>query len=406
MPFAKKKTKKKRSTAKIASLEFLHTDFDQRIRCRYILMSIQVGEFLRLVQAAYESQGAIEGQRDVVRTATATRIRKRMASDLKAGAIIPPIVLGAVAPPSKIAKGDWSTKSVTRLIDSLRTKLSVIDGMQRTTVLLEGKEALAGKHVRVELWLAPSTENLVYRMLILNTGQIPWNLRRQLEVVHRSLIEEIRDNLKGELQIYKADDRSRRTVAGEFQGNDVVEMYLAFNLRKPHVDKETVLADQFSKLDLIEAVSRPAGLKDFVDAMRVLVELDRMFAKATDKQTGDKFRSGRNVFDKVSACAGFMAAYSQFVTGKVGLDRDDTEQQQQSKKLKKNCEALIKKHERDTSDEIHEFLALDTLEEVSQKRGTSLSIGEQERELFLTAFKLLFEEGANLNNMEPCWRSQ
>ena len=207
------KTKKQQKQKPVSTIEFLHSAFDDRILCRYILMTIQVGEFLRLVKPAYESQGSIEGQRDVVRTATATRIRKRMAEDLERGAIIPPIVLGATTPKATIDRKNWDTTSLRALIRKL-TKLSVIDGMQRTTVLLDHEKALATNSLRLELWLAPSTENLVYRMLILNTGQIPWNLRRQLEVVHQSLIEEIRDHLKGELSIYKADDKQRRTSPG------------------------------------------------------------------------------------------------------------------------------------------------------------------------------------------------
>jgi hypothetical protein len=53
-----------------------------------------------------------------------------------------------------------------------------------------------------------------------------------------------------------------------------------------------------------------------------------------------------------------------------------------------------------------EFLALDTLTEVSDKRGGSLSIGEHERELFLSAFKVVFEDGESLRSLEPAWRSQ
>jgi len=209
------------STNKQAStIKFLHTDLDERIRCRYILMTMEIEEFLRLVRPAYESQGSIEGQRDVVRTATATRIRKRMAEDLQRGAIIPPIVLGTTTKAANIKRSSWSSKSVRTMIAKLR-RLSIIDGMQRTAVLIEHEQLLAKQHVRIELWLAPRTENLVYRMLVLNTGQIPWNLRRQLEVVHQSLIDEIRDGLKGELSIHKADDRKRRTSPGEFQGNDV-----------------------------------------------------------------------------------------------------------------------------------------------------------------------------------------
>jgi hypothetical protein len=399
----------KRTSAKAAAnATFLHTAFDGRVRCRYLLFTIDVAALLRLVKPAYESKGAIEGQRDAIRTATAARIRRRLTEDLKEGAIIPPIVLGAVSKPSDIDQEQWDSKSVGALLKRLRPKLSIIDGMQRTTALLESSDGEGLPLVRVELWLAPSSENLIYRMLVLNTGQLPWNLRRQLEVVHRGLIDEIQEQLQGTVTIYKTDDRRRRTEAGEFQANDIIEMYLAFKLRKPHVDKESVLSDQFSKLDLTEAVSSDSGLQGFVSALRQLTRLDAAFARDADvnRSAGHKFPSGRHIFDKVSACTGFMAAYAQFVFGKIGMDRPAAQQAAQASKAEASCNAVHAKLTAATQQEVGAFLALDTLAEVSQRKGGALSIGEQERELFLAAFRLILEDGQSLPSLEPAWRSQ
>jgi hypothetical protein len=360
------------------------------------------------VKSAYEANGAIDGQREAVRTATGVRIRRRMVEDLRAGAIIPPIVLGAIASKSDVARKDWGSASLGSLLKRIAPQLSIIDGIQRTTALRESADGSIDTPIRVELWLSPSTENLIYRMLVLNTGQIPWNLRRQLEVVHRALIAEIQDNLGASARIYKTDDGKRRTDAAEFQANDVIEMYLAYKLRKPHVDKESVLTDQFSKLDLVEAVSQQSNISGFVDALSLLAHLDRMFSRAVASTDGTKvkFSAGRHIFDKVSACAGFMAAYAQVVMGKVGMDREGAQQRVRAAKAKANCEALISFLRKLTPTKVRAFLALDTLTEVSEKKGGALSIGEQERELFLSAFRLLFEEGANLESMEPAWRSQ
>lgn len=385
---------------------YLHSAFDDHINCRYILFVQEVGSFLKLVKSSYEDEGAIEGQREAVRTATATRIRRRLVDDLKNGAIIPPIVVGAVVKKADIKRDDWDDASLTKLLDDIGDAVSIIDGMQRTTALLEIPKDAHPPAVRVELWLAESTENLIYRMLVLNTGQIPWNLRRQLEVVHRGLISEIAKSLDGTVTIYRADDKRRRTDAGEFQANDVVEMYLAFKLRKPHVDKESVLSDQFSKLDLIESVSAHTGLSEFLEAFRQLVELDRAFSRATENKSNKKFPAGRSIFDKVSACAGCVSAYAQYVKGKVGMDRAAKDHKSHSAKAIKNVAAVVNRLNGLSGGDVRTFLALDTLAEVSEKKGGALSIGEAERELFLSAFRLLFQEGDDLTSMEPCWRSQ
>jgi hypothetical protein len=386
--------------------EFLHTAFDGRIGCRYILFTLTSEAFLYLVKQSYSAKGAIEGQREAMRTTTAARIRARMVEDLRLGAVIPPIVLGSLCPDKQLKQSSWSNQQINALLNKSRSALSIIDGIQRTTALSQAVGA--EQVVRVELWLSPSMENLIYRMLVLNTGQLPWNLRRQLEVVNRGLISEIQEALP-EVVIHRLDDKKRRTSDGEFQANDVIEMYLAFKLRKPHVDKEQVLSDSFSKLDLIESVSvreGPVGLLSFVEALSLLADLDAAFSRLRDGALRTGSLSGRAVFDKVSACVGFMSAYAQFVFGKVGMDRDSSHVRSQSIKAKKSVGSIVSRLRNMPSAQIGEFLALDVLAEVSQKKAGSLSIGEQERELFLSAFRLALEEGPNLTSMVPCWRSQ
>lgn len=390
------------------SPRYLHTAFDSRIRCRYLLLTLSASNFLRLVAQAYDAGGGLDGQREAIRTTTGVRIRRRLVEDIKAGAIIPPVVLGAIGTQHEIAQEEWSDESIDTLLKRVAADISIIDGVQRTTALREGANGTIDTPVRVELWLAPTTETLIYRMLVLNTGQIPWNLRRQLEVIHRSLITEIQSALRGTLTIFRIDDGRRRTAPAEYQANDVIEMYLAYQLRKPHVDKESVLSDQFSKLDLVEAVSHQNNLGMFVEALSLLALLDTSFSTRTSGNVSvkAKFATGRHIFDKTSACAGFMAAYAQVVMGKVGMDRDPAQQQRKKDLAKSNCEAIASVVSTLDVQAAIGFLALDTLTEVSEKKAGSLSIGEQERELFLSAFRLVFEEGSDLNSMEPAWRSQ
>lgn len=401
------------------SARFLSSGDDHCIASKYVFFEIGVPDFLRMTAEAYETQGRMDGQRDVVRTATAARIRTRMAKDIQKGAVLPAIVLGTTKRPLELQKHRWTDAELVSVLTKIAPKgISIIDGMQRTTVLREGKDQLKKHTVRVELWFAPRTDKLIYRMLILNTGQIPWTIRRQLEVVYRNLIEEIAENKISGFNVYKVDESSRRTRAGEFQAHDVIEMYLAFSLRKPHVDNESALADQFSRLDLIESVDRSDAMEEFVQALELLVRLDHSFSRITSdgpkKKSNAKIataskdlRFGRQIFDKSSACAAFMAAYAQFVRGRVGMDRSDQNQVAQAKKAKRSVEAVNKTLRSLDALALEKFLSLDTLNEVLDKRlGGKLSIGESEREVFTSAFRLLLDEGGALQTLEPCWRSQ
>jgi hypothetical protein len=51
--------------------------------------------------------------------------------------------------------------------------------MQRTAALFEAIEAdkaVLDRQMRVEFWLTRSVRTMIYRMLVLNTGQVPWTL--------------------------------------------------------------------------------------------------------------------------------------------------------------------------------------------------------------------------------------
>src|SRR5206468_10941817 len=66
--------------------------------------------------------------------------------------------------------------------------ISIIDGMQRSNVYKHNLYGNENREIRVEYWIASSISNLLYRMLVLNTGQVPWNVRRQIEVVYKPLL--------------------------------------------------------------------------------------------------------------------------------------------------------------------------------------------------------------------------
>jgi hypothetical protein len=72
--------------------------YDDRTDCWSVLTSIPVKEYLDLVRNAHAERGAIVGQRDVMQTTTAKRIRERMVSDIRQGAVGPQQALVGLRP--------------------------------------------------------------------------------------------------------------------------------------------------------------------------------------------------------------------------------------------------------------------------------------------------------------------
>ncbi len=62
---------------------------------------------------------------------------------------------------------------------------------------LRDKPLVLRRPMRVEFWLASNTNSLIYRMLVLNTvTKYRGTERRQIEVIHKSLIKELRTTVQ------------------------------------------------------------------------------------------------------------------------------------------------------------------------------------------------------------------
>ena len=73
------------------------------------------------------------------------------------------------------------------------------------------------------------------------------------------------------------------------------------------------------------------------------------------------------------------------------------------KALTTEAAALTMKLSKLGGDKVGDFLKLDVLSEVVDKKVGQ--VGRYERGVFGDAFKVLLEEGFNVPNMEPCWRA-
>lgn len=419
---AKKSVTRVRSSQPRAepTLDRLH---DERVDCHSIITSMATKDYLQMVDAAYSSRGGVEGQREKLRTTSAIRIRRRMVEDIVQGAVLPPVVVGVVLDAKKFATvaalGDKDLRTLIHGLESER--ISIIDGMQRTTALREAaamSSAVDTRKMRVEFWVSDSTNSLIYRMLVLNTGQVPWNLRNQIEVVFRSLILEIKAAVPN-LEVLQTADGRRRSKGGQFQANEVVELFLVFGARKEKIDIRERLADEFTRLDFMEAASDKRFTKHFCVALDNLAKLDFSFdkfkkARASEKGAGkgrdtekndSRFVGGKDLFASQPACVGLITAIATEVFGRPGISRSSDEQEKRLDRISKGVNRLVAKLSKMNSGQLEEFLGFQTLNEAIARGRTGLSVGDMEREFFLKGFQVLIEEDFKVSDLTPCWRA-
>jgi hypothetical protein len=380
---------------------------DNRGNCYSVMTVMSVGDYLDTVKRAYEKRGGIEGQRDPLKTSTAVRIRGRMVEDLKDGAVLPPIVLGVIVSQSSFNRiekiTDVSFKNM--IMDLPEECIFIIDGMQRTTALMEvSKRAnINDRLMRVEYWIGHNTNSLIYRMLILNTGQVPWNLRRQIEIAFRSMIREIKKKVSS-VEILTIDEQRRRARPGQFQADEVIELFLVFGARKEKIDTKERLADEFTRLDFIEATSESQFTDIFYEVLDYLGKFDVAFDKYKEKaQESNKFKDGKDLFGSQPVRVGFVSSIATQVLGRPGKQYSYSEQEERWASVKKNARSLLKRISKMDEGEVGNFLDFKTLNDlISQKTS---KVGDFEREFFMKAFRVLIEEDFKVQNLTPCWRA-
>jgi hypothetical protein len=379
---------------------------DNRTNCYSLIFEITIKDYLSLVNDIYKDKGGLKEQREPLKTSSAIRIRKQMVKDIKAGTVLPPIVLGLIVSQDVFdAIPQKDNEQFASLISDINDgNLTIIDGMQRTTALTQAIEEGSSYEtiIRVEFWISVKLNSLIYRMLVLNTGQVPWNLRRQVETVFSTMINEMKAAIP-EMEVYKIDDANRRTKGGQYQADDLIELYLAFGGRKEKVDTKERLADEFTRLDFIEATENKNFADIFYKALRTLTNVDILFSKYQAVESENKFSNGKDLFKSQPAKVGFITAFSKKIYGRPGIEKTESEILASVDKLDLLLSRLILRLSNMSNEQLGEFLSLNTLSEKLSVKSTR--IGDFEREFFTKSFETLLDFDTDIPNMEVCWQS-
>lgn len=388
-------------------MKVLDVMIDSRSECKSVLTVMDLEEYKKLAFYAYNNSGNIDGQRSVIkRSSTAAKIRKRMTDDFKREAIFPQVVLGILCSTSdmKIMKKETFHEILKNINEK---EVSIIDGMQRSSIYFENYDENRKREIRVEFWCSDASIKLLYRMLVLNTRQVPWNTRRQLEVIFDGISNKISEQIKDidpfldiQLNILTIDEIKRRK-AGMFKKSSLIEMYLGFNTRKVNVDVNDELADEFQRFDMMEAVVDVTNFEMFVNSFRNLCKLDFAMADASETIDGKQFSSGQDLFRSDPVCLGFMVSCAEYIMGKSGVERSDDEKRKRLNEINKKVEKIIQCIEKKPES----YLSLEVLNEIVEKLPRT-RIGDSLRHLFKNAFTELirYDNLDEVPSLETFWR--
>lgn len=387
-------------------------DKDERSKCLSILTDMSLEEYKDLAEPAFDNKGEFEGQRGVItKSAAAVRIRKRMQDDFCRGAIFPQVVLGIQSNMdfeySLKEGGKYNSKEIFK-----GCTISIIDGMQRSNIYFRNYKGNEEKKIRVEFWIANNGEKLLYRMLVLNTGQTPWNTRRQVEVIYGNLSKNIEDELYNQypelsdkVDIYGIDDGKRRTQAGKYHKSSIIELYMGYNIRNVKINVSDELAEEYQRFDMMESIEKEKSFQNFVCILGMMCKLDLGFAKwEKNSETSGQFSEGKDIFGSSTACIGFVVASAEYIMGKISVEREMGDIIKRKQKYVDQMKLVLKRLEEEVNQN-NDFLSLDILNSVCASLSKS-RIGDEMRRLFKDAFMSLlkYEDIDEINSLEVFWR--
>lgn len=344
---------------------------DGKLNCISVMSRLNVKNYIEMIDNTYKNRGGIEFQREAIKQKTAIAIRERMIDDIKNGAILPAIVIGIVVPLEVFVQMQDEKILIEEYIKTIQSDdISIIDGMQRTTAIMKAysqKKDIGTNELRIEYWISENSNNLLYRMLVLNTGQVPWNIKRQIEVIFSGVIKEIKQNIRN-IEVLSLEKAARRSKGGQYQASDLIELFLTFGSRSWKINMKDKLTDEFTRHDFLQSTGETDLVSLFCEALKRLVEidviLDQKYKPEVEADYG-RFKSGKDLFSGQPARVGFISAAAEKILGRPGIKKNEFEINSERELFLNATNTLLTILGKCNSAELESFLDFSTLNALS-----------------------------------------
>jgi len=378
-------------------IEVLSLFKDNKIDARSILCKISVGSYIKMVQGNLN-------ELDIQRGKMLSRKREvysRLMEDLKNGALIPSIYLAIKEDSQLDSKLKNCKDDMRKMEEILRNSLTeddtvILDGLQRTYCILniidelrESDDRLQqfyDEKLEVEIWYGMKFNSLLYKMIILNTGQVKMSIKHQLEILNIPLRAKIisisKDKHERDVQFSTFRKPIDTKEKFKYKFSTVVEAYTSFLTGDEQVDKTNEVLKELERMRFIQEHSTKADLKDEEVELftKTLLELDEnVYNKYPEPLKGaDETSLILTSRSELLNSAPFLCSF--FAALRKSIKRD-------KEKAKDRIEFFLSKLRKEDSDPIFLKKMAIILEE-EKKRAKKW--GEEQRRFFCRAFDEFF----------------
>lgn len=172
----------------------------------------------------------------------------RLKEDIKAGTVLPGITL-AVKPEFLDNVIDSFNNNPDDLVNHLSApgSANILDGLQRTYILNDLKtndnfDFKEEQKLLLEFWLEKDIQNIIYRMIVLNSGQKAMSIQHQIDLLFISLKSIIESKLPQGIELYSERDNSRRTQPNKYPLSQLAVSYHCFITKNHEQDQNSLIA--------------------------------------------------------------------------------------------------------------------------------------------------------------------
>lgn len=315
---------------------------DERINAYNVLVEITIGEYLKFARNVVDNN---EFQRKKV---IKSKIKEILEEDLLRNCLIPSIVLAVSNENITTIKDENDIKTSDEIINSAinSNEILIIDGLQRTYVLLSLEEKLIKKgdddaliklykhKIRAEIYLGLNRIGLLYRMITLNTGQTTMSTRHLMEILYSDYA---RIGINGIKLVKDKEETQISLTTEEYNFKTILDGFNSYLEKNEGLIERTEILDNIKSLDVIKGEEINKDLfKDFLLTYKAM--LDELVVKTNswkynteniDEQalklnTNAFGKSILDIFKKSQALTGFGAAIGHLKEAK-GTSLSDIE---------------------------------------------------------------------------------
>ncbi|MDZ4713477.1 MAG: hypothetical protein SGI89_14300 [bacterium] len=291
------------------SFEIIGYTKDFRTNTNILYAQININEYLDLVGKDFD-------RFEIQRKREKHKGYNRLKRDIEKGTLIPTITL-AVEPSSvKQFETLLEQKESTKIVDilvSLTDKIYILDGLQRTYIINDIKSKMTlnnNQKLLLEIWFEEDIKHLIYRLIVLNSGQKPMSMRHQIELLFITMRETLIKRVDG-LILLEEKNEDRRAKAKEFPFERLVTSYKSYLTKSPEVDKDNIVAERMIESDMLDSDEEflSESFFKFTNTLQKYCLLDEQLFRICDHSDQAKYR---NWFADANVIQSFFAAVKSF----------------------------------------------------------------------------------------------